>query len=609
MRDIIQLLPDAVANQIAAGEVVQRPASLIKELLENSIDAGATAIKLIVRDAGKTFVQIIDNGKGMTETDARLSFERHATSKIRKAEDLFSITTMGFRGEALASIAAVAQVECKTKTAEDELGTELRIEGSKVIRQEYCQTAVGTIISVKNLFYNIPARRNFLKNDNIEFKHIIDEFERVALANPAVEMSLTHNQNPVFQLQSENLRKRIGSIFGKKYNERLVPVHEQTDIVKLSGFVLKPEFARKTRGEQFFFVNNRFIRNNYLNYAIADAFEGLIAPDYHAGYVLFMEIDPARIDVNIHPTKTEIKFDDEKSIYAIIRVSVKHALGQFNIVPTIDFERENAISVEPRRPDQPIRFPHINVNPNFNPFEASAQKAAGKPQNFGGASAYKTSGNQDWQALFVPQPTTEAQLNMHPEEDAAEQPNSASIYQISGGYLAQPTAAGLLLIHQNRAHQRILYERFLQQLDNHSGASQQLLFPTQLNLPAGDMALLQPYFTDLRQIGFDIEMLGQTNLVLQGIPLALQETEGLKALEEIIERIKNNNTDFALNKNHELALVLARNGAIKAGKTLGQLEMLHLAEQLFACQMPHYCPTGKAVLATLGSEQLDKLFT
>jgi DNA mismatch repair protein MutL len=609
MRDIIQLLPDAVANQIAAGEVVQRPASIVKELLENSIDAGATNIKLIVRDAGKTFVQTIDNGKGMTETDARLSFERHATSKIRKAEDLFSITTMGFRGEALASIAAVAQVECKTKTAEDELGTELRIEGSKVVSQEYCQTAVGTIISVKNLFYNIPARRNFLKNDNIEFKHIIDEFERVALANPGVEMSLTHNQNPVFQLPAENLRKRIAGVLGKKYNERLVPVNEQTDIVKLSGFVLKPEFARKTRGEQFFFVNNRFIRNNYLNYAIADAFDGLIAPDYHAGYVLFMEIDPARIDVNIHPTKTEIKFDDEKSIYAIIRVSVKHALGQFNIVPTIDFERENAISTEPRQPGQPIRLPYINVNPNFNPFAVDAQKSVTKSQSFGSGAAYKTTGNQNWEALFVPQPETETQMQLHQDSGDTEQPAHPAIFQIAGGYLAQPTSAGILLIHQNRAHQRILYERFLKQLDNQSGASQQLLFPQQINLPAGDIALLQPYFSDLRQIGFDIEPLGQSNLVIQGIPLALQESESLKALEEIIESLKNSDTDFALNKNHELALVLARNGATKAGKALGREEMLHLAEQLFACQIPQYDPTGKAIMATLGSEQLDKIFT
>ena len=372
MEDVIKLLPDAVANQIAAGEVVQRPASVVKELLENSIDAGATEIKLVIRDAGKSLIQVIDNGGGMTETDARLAFERHATSKIRKADDLFHITSMGFRGEALASIAAVAQVELKTKLKGADLGTHIKIEGSDVTQQEYCQTAVGTIISVKNLFFNIPARRNFLKSDQVEFKHIVDEFERVALAHPEISFELINKQHTAFNLPTGNLRQRISGILGKKYNERLVPVNEQTDVVKVSGFVIKPEHARKTRGEQFFFVNNRFIKNHYLHHAITEAFEELIPGGHHPGYFLFMDIDPARIDVNIHPTKTEIKFDDERAIYAIIRVSVKHALGQFNVAPSLDFDREQAFETPPLKPGEPVQPPVIKVNPDFNPFADTA---------------------------------------------------------------------------------------------------------------------------------------------------------------------------------------------------------------------------------------------
>ena len=607
MRDIIQLLPDAVANQIAAGEVVQRPASLVKELLENSIDAEATEIKLIVRDAGKTLVQVIDNGKGMTETDARLAFERHATSKIRKAEDLFHITSMGFRGEALASIAAVAQVECKTKRDEDELGTEIKIEGTKVVNQQYCQTATGTIISVKNLFFNIPARRNFLKSDQLELKHIIDEFERVALANPQVEFNLTHNNNIVFQLPAGNMRKRISAIFGSKFNERLVPVDENTDIVKLTGFVVKPEHARKTRGEQFIFVNNRFIRNNYLHHAISDAFEGLLTPDMHPGYFLFMEIDPSRIDVNIHPTKTEIKFDDEKSIYAIIRSSVKHALGQFNVVPTIDFERENAISVEPLKKGESIRLPGITVNPEFNPFAEGRERiGTGTAKQW---QQQPTRGNQNWESLFVPDEAVEqTQMELETVWNETDAAVAERIMQLMLTYLAKPTKDGLLLIHQQRAHHRVLYERFLQSQANNSSASQQLLFPQQLNLPGGDIELLSAYFDDLRQIGFDIEPFGQQNLVIQGIPLALQESESIQALEEIIEAVKNNSSEFKLNKSHQIALVLARHGAIKVGKALSLEEMLHLAGQLFACQVPQYDPIGKPTMVTLTKEDIAKRF-
>jgi len=600
-----------VANQIAAGEVVQRPASIVKELLENSIDAGATEVKLVVRDAGKSLVQVIDDGKGMSETDARLSFERHATSKIRKADDLFALSTMGFRGEALASIAAVAQVELKTRQAADDLGTEIRIEGSQVLHQEYCQTAAGTVISVKNLFYNIPARRNFLKGDNVELRHIIDEFERVALANPSVGLHFLNKQTPVFNLAAGNLRQRISGIFGRKYNERLVPVDESTDVVKLTGFVLKPAFARKTRGEQFFFVNNRFIKNHYLHHAISDAFNELIPTDQHPGYFLFMDIDPARIDVNIHPTKTEIKFDDEKAIYAIIRVSVKHALGQFNVAPSIDFEREASISTAPIKPGQTVKAPQIIVNPNFNPFaDEDARVEKSNPQHYKSRPDFgNTPKNQPWESLFVPQDGGDAQ--MHIEADFGEE-NTAqgkqTAFQLFNTYIAQRTKSDLVLIHQQRAHERILYEKFSRSLANHSGASQQLLFPQHLSIKAGELALLNDYIDDLRQVGFDIEPLGQTTLVIQGIPLALAETESMQALEEIMEGLKHNKEAFELNKNHQLAFLLARHGAIKTGKVLSTEEMLHLADQLFACEMPNHAPNGKPVIVQLNKNDIEKQF-
>lgn len=613
MRDIIQLLPDAVANQIAAGEVVQRPASVVKELLENSLDAGATSIKLVVRDSGKSLIQVIDNGNGMTETDARLAFERHATSKIKQADDLFKLTTKGFRGEALASIAAVAQVELKTKRDGEDLGTGIRIEGSVVQNQDFCQTAAGTIISVKNLFFNIPARRNFLKSDQVEFKHIVDEFERVALAHPDVAFQLINKQHTVFDLHPGKLRQRIAAVLGKKFNERLVPVNEQTDVVKLSGFVIKPEFARKTRGEQFFFVNNRFIKNHYLHHAINDAFEVLIPGNHHPGYFLFMDIEPSRIDVNIHPTKTEIKFDDEKAIYAIIRVSVKHALGQFNVTPTIDFEREQAFETPPLKPGEVIQPPTIQVNPHFNPFESDQhhppKEKKGSSAPFGHRSGYQTiPKNQPWETAFAPAEQIDQFSLQANFEKADDKKPEGHIFQLFGTFIARGTKTSMMLIHQQRAHERILYEKFIRTLANQSGASQQLLFPHQINMKAGELALLHPYLDDLRQLGFDVEFLGNTQLVIQGIPFLMDETESIQALEEFIEGLKNNQEAFKLNKSHELALLLARHGATKPGKILSTEEMLHLADQLFACDMPQHSPTGKPVLVQVTKEYIDKLF-
>ncbi len=613
MTDIIQLLPDSVANQIAAGEVVQRPASVVKELLENSIDAGATEIKLVIRDAGKSLIQVIDNGSGMSETDARLAFERHATSKIRKAEDLFEITSMGFRGEALASIAAVAQVSIKTKTANQELGIEIQIEGSKVTSQEYCQCNQGTIISVKNLFFNIPARRNFLKSDQVELRHIIDDFERIALANCHVSFELINKQNTIFNLTAGNLRQRVAGIFGRKYNEKLVPVNENTDVVKLTGFVLKPEHARKTRGEQFFFVNNRFIKNNYLHHAINNAFEELIPAHQHPGYFLFMEINPARIDVNIHPTKTEIKFDDEKAIYAIIRVSVKHALGQFNVSPSLDFELGNTANTPPLKPGEFVGMPKITVDPTFNPFAEEEKKIAkstssNSPAYSGSTYQKQSPAHQPWEKLFVPEQEPQ-QFNLQADfSEENTQVQEESTFQLFNTYIAKRTKSSLILIHQKRAHQRVLYEKFLRSLANQSGASQQLLFPQNMTIKAGELALLQNCIDDLRQLGFDIEPLGQTTLVIQGIPLAMQEQDGILALEEILEGLKNNQKDFELNKSHQLAFLLAKHGATKTGKRLSTEEMLHLADQLFACEMPHLAPNGKPVVVHINKDFIEKQF-
>jgi DNA mismatch repair protein MutL len=619
MPDIIQLLPDSVANQIAAGEVVQRPASAVKELIENAIDAGADKIQVILKDAGKSLIQVIDNGCGMSLTDARMCFERHATSKIRKAEDLFAIRTMGFRGEAMASIAAIAQVELKTRRHEDELGTCILIEGSDILSQQACSTTAGTSISVKNLFYNTPARRNFLKSDPVEMRHIIDEFQRVALANPNIFFTMHHNGQEVFHSLAAPLKQRIVYLFGGNYNQRLVPVEEDTSIIKLYGFVGKPEFAKKTRGEQFFFVNNRFIKDAYLNHAVLTAFEELLPDESYPLYVLFIDIDPSKIDINVHPTKTEIKYQDEKSIYAIIRSAVKRSLGKYNITPTLDFDQENSIGhLITEKPMEQIVQPTISFNPDFNPFANEAPKTdrTSSPSYTREANEHRrTPIPQNWDTLYeIARRESAVQQELHDEvtipvqEQEVSKSSERQLFQIHNRYILSQIKSGFMLINQQAAHERILYERFLQQLDNHSGTSQQSLFPQTVTLNGSDFELLKELLPDIRSLGFDIREFGKNTVVVEGIPADLSNVAEHALLEHLLEGFKNNQAIVKLDKRDNLARSLARNGAIKGGTRLSLEEMNLLIDQLFACQMPNLALNGKPVISTFTMNELAERF-
>jgi len=629
MSDIIQLLPDSVANQIAAGEVVQRPASAVKELIENAIDAGADKIQLIVKDAGKALIQVIDNGCGMSGTDARMCFERHATSKIKKAEDLFAIRTMGFRGEAMASIAAVAQVELKTRRHEDELGSQIFVDGSEVIKQEPCSTAAGTSISVKNLFYNIPARRNFLKSNPVEMRHIIDEFQRVALAHPEIFFSLHHDGQEVYHLPASALKQRIVHLFGNNYNQRLVPVEEDTTIINLHGFVGKPEFAKRTRGEQFFFVNNRFIKDPYLNHAVLTAFEEILPDDTYPLYVLFIDIDPSKIDINVHPTKTEIKYQDEKAIYAIIRSAVKRSLGRYNITPSLDFDQENSIEhlITPK-PFEEIVAPVIAFNPDFNPFAKTDRELPFEKESKGGSSSYNGSGGStdrssrsnpipsNWETLYeiAKRDTPAEQTLLHAEESVTvndqdiAKSSDKQFFQIHNRFIMSQIKSGFMLINQQAAHERILYERFLNQLQNQSGVSQQSLFPQSLTLNGADFELLRELMPDIRALGFDLREFGKNTVVVEGIPADLNNVGEHELLEHLLEGFKNNQSILKLDKRDNLARSLARNAAIKAGTKLSAEEMNQLTDQLFACQMPNVALNGKPVISTFTLNELLERF-
>jgi DNA mismatch repair protein MutL len=618
MTDIIHLLPDSVANQIAAGEVIQRPASAVKELIENAVDAGASSIKLIIKDAGKILIHVIDNGKGMSETDARMSFERHATSKIEKAEDLFSITTKGFRGEALASIAAIAQVELKTRRESDELGTQLLIEGSEVQSQLPCSTSVGTSLAIKNLFFNVPARRNFLKSNPVEFSHIIDEFHRVALAHPNIEFSLHHNGSDMFNLPKSNLRQRIVNVFGANYNQRLVPVEEDTFIVKITGFIGKPEFAKKTRGEQFFFVNNRFIRNGYLHHAVQNAYEQLLPRETHPSYFLFLEIDPKSIDINIHPTKTEIKFEDEKSIYAILRSSIKKSLGQHNISPTIDFEQEASISLDGPPKDRIIEEPKIRVNPDYNPFKS--QTTLENSRDFTGPTLKEKANLQNWEVLYkqheMQNPSTPVQfeqelkqetINPKWENDFSEVAKSQT-YQLHGKYILSHIKTGFIIVDQQSAHERILYEKFKRNIEQHKSGSQQLLFPQNVEFTAADAALVQLLLQDLNDLGFAMEAFGKNTFIVHGLPSIIGEADSKSSLERILEVFKRNQSELKLNNSENLARSMAYNSAVKSGKLLSAEEMKNIIDELFACEQPYASPSGRATLTTFSLEDLEKKF-
>jgi len=616
MADIIQLLPDHVANQIAAGEVVQRPASVVKELLENAIDADSTLIKLIIKDAGKTLVQVIDNGKGMTTTDARLSFERHATSKIKSAEDLFQLNTKGFRGEALASIAAIAHVELKTKQEHEDVGTAIVIEGSDIKSQEVVVTPKGTSLSVKHLFFNIPARRNFLKSNTVELRHIIDEFHRVALAHPSIGFSMFSNGNETFNLPQSNYRQRIVNIFGNKTNEKLVPVEEATEVLVISGFVGKPEFAKKSRNEQFFFVNDRFIKSAYLNHAINSAFEGLLKDGAQPSYYLNLTVNPQTIDINIHPTKTEIKFDDEHTLYAILRSAVKHSLGQFNIAPVLDFDRDANL-------DTPYSYeqkgmPSVEVDRSFNPFKEDTPKV----KTVASTPTYKKEPSANWESLYVgleskgTKTTTdfsEIHFESQPQnesifknEHAVEQKQTT--YQLNNKFIISTIKSGMLVIDQHRAHQRVLYEDFLRHITIKEGVSQQLLFPLELHFSNQEIALINQLKEDLESTGFIFQSIENETVQITGVPVNVPESEVSIILEQLISDVENEVPDSNFSATDLLAKSMAKSLAIKTGQSLTNPEQEHLVNRLFGCTEPNVSPTNRTTFITMTVDELDKKF-
>jgi DNA mismatch repair protein MutL len=612
--DIIQLLPDHLANQIAAGEVIQRPASAVKELLENAIDAGATEIQLILKDAGKELIQVVDNGKGMSPMDARMSFERHATSKIKHIDDLFSIKTMGFRGEALASIAAVAQVEMKTRPHQEEVGTLLIVEGSEVKKQEAVACAAGTSFSIKNLFYNVPARRKFLKSNTSEFKHIIDEFTRVAMAYPEVSFRLFHNNTEQFHLSSGNLKTRIVELLGNKAERNLVPVEEDTELLLIRGFIGKPEAANKTRGNQFFFINNRFIRNAYLHHAVATAFDGLIEKDAFPFYVLFLELDPQRVDVNVHPTKQEVKFDDDKLMYAYLQSTIKHALARFNIAPSLDF----SLNAEIQNMDA-LRLPQSEV-------QKAATQSGYLYQSFseGGKAHFleKSNDRQQWKEQrehFIPNlpsmPTFSNQASGF-KPAASDRPEQVAMAFSEMDYHEQPVLqwrdflfstmkSGLLIMHQKRALERIQYERLRTRLESDRIVTQQLLFPVTLQLTPADGALLEDLMPFLKNLGYDISSLGSHTYAVQGAPPDVPAGREQTLLEELLEQLKHESTNLKDQQKEKLLKTMAKRMA--QPEHLSANAAQSLIDELFACEQPQYAPDGSKIFTLLPKESLDDL--
>ena len=611
MSSIIQLLPDHVANQIAAGEVVQRPASVVKELLENAVDARATDIKLILKDAGKALVQVIDNGLGMSVTDARLCFERHATSKIRQAEDLFSLHTKGFRGEALASIAAIAHMEMKTKQDQEELGTHIVIEGSKFVSQDVAVLPKGTSFAVKNLFFNIPARRNFLKSDTVEYRHVIDEFQRVALAHPKIHFTFYHNGSEMFNLPPSTLRQRIVNVFSGKTNEKLVPVQEETEIVSIHGFVSKPEFAKKNRGEQFFFVNDRFIKSGYLHHAVMAAYDGILKDGAQPSYFLYLSVPPNTIDINIHPTKTEIKFDDEHALYAILRASIKHSLGQFNVAPVLDFDRDANLDTPYHYKDLEGATPTIQVDGNFNPF--SDDKPNKHYSNY-----KKPEPTANWESLYVglKQDTDEiGSITFENEEVTSSLFNDEEVdhavhktYQIHKKYIVSSIKSGMVIVDQQRAHQRVLYEQFLVNMTVLQASSQQLLFPLNLFFSSSEMELIGELQLALMNTGFVFEETNKDHIVISGIPVNVTESEVSIVLEQLLSDLQDGIPESSFSQNDTIAKSMAKSLAVKTGTHLTEKEQENLVNGLFACKDPNVSPFYKPTFITMRVEDLDKKF-
>jgi DNA mismatch repair protein MutL len=601
MADVIKLLPDSVANQIAAGEVIQRPASVVKELMENSVDAGGKHIRVIIKDSGKTLIQVIDDGAGMTETDARLSFERHATSKITSAQDLFAITTKGFRGEALASIAAVAMVELKTRREDTDTGIIVVINGSKVEKQEPCSCPKGSSFSVKNLFYNIPARRKFLKSDNTEIRHIINEFQKIVIAHPDIRFSLFHNDNEIYNLSAGNTRQRIIGVFGKQINQELINLETDTSLIVIRGFIGKPENARRTYGEQFFFVNNRFMKHPYFHKAVVEAYQNILPVEAIPSYFIFMEADPASIDINIHPTKTEIKFEDERAIWQILMASVREALGRFNIVPSLDFENEALIDIpvftsSNHMPEQP----NIEINTNYNPFDGEE----GPPGRSGYVERFERENVANWEKLY----SALENENVIPEQHERIMESQRKFFQIKNKYIVCPVKSGLMLIDQKRAHERVLFERFQECLSNNRAVSQTDMFPVTAELNPSDYFILKDIETELELLGFRIKHSGKNKITITGKPSGSDSANPVEMLEILLEDYKSTQEAPSAGGKEKVASAMAVASAIPYGKVLSQSEMENLFDTLFACHTPNYSSKGKPVISILTLEDIDKRF-
>lgn len=606
MSDIIQLLPDSVANQIAAGEVIQRPASAVKELVENALDAGADEIVIYIKDAGKTSIKIVDNGCGMSPADARTAFERHATSKISSANDLFSIRTMGFRGEALASVAAIADVELRSKRPEDEVGIYIHITGSAVISQEPVACNNGTAIIVKNLFFNVPARRRFLKSNTTELKHIINEIQRVALPNPDIRFLFYHNYALLYDLGKSNMRRRIADIFGKNINQSLIPVGEETSLVKIAGFIGQPKYARKTMGEQFFFVNKRYMRHPYFHKAVMQAYEKLLPSDSFPSYFLMLDIEPGEIDINIHPTKTEIKFENDSAIWQIINATVRESLGKHNVVPSIDFDMEGSVEIPIRKKySGEISFPEVVTDPDYNPF---TEKGSGT----GRQREYFRVGADHWESLYNPPDTgDQSRIAFKGDEDQkvpGGEYTGKKVLQLKQKYILTPVKSGIMVIDQKRAHERILYEKFMEILKTESIVSQQELFPQKIELDTADSLLLKSILDDLLALGFDIREFGTNTFVVNGTPGLLDTSTPQMIVEKLLEEYKNSPVDAQAKVREQVAGSLAKASALDYGIELKKEEADRLIDKLFACETPNYSPDGKKVLTIIPLGDIEKFF-
>ncbi len=606
--DIIHLLPDSVANQIAAGEVIQRPASVIKELIENAIDAGASNINVVLEDAGRTLIQVVDDGKGMSDTDARLAFERHATSKIRKADDLFTLHTMGFRGEALPSIAAVAQVKLTTRTMESELGTQLEIEGSRVTAQSPCACPVGANFEVRNLFFNVPARRKFLKSNQTELNNIVQELERVALVNPSVAFTLHHNNAIVTQLPSASYRMRISNIFGRKLNDQLLDVDVETSLIHIKGFVGKPEASRKKGAHQYLFVNGRYMRHPYFAKAIMEAYDQLIPTGEQIPYFLYFEVDPANIDVNIHPTKTEVKFENEQAIWQIIIAAIHEVLGRFSAVPIMEFDTEGRPDIPVFQEHSNIAAPKVDINVGFNPFKKhSAASALQSPTNW--ESLYTDVTPLDMPDSIEMAETEEATFESlyTPGEEAAVEMSSEHL-QLQGQYILTPVRSGMMIVDQQRAHIRILYDKYRAQMEGQSVSTQGLLFPEMVQFSISDSLLIEEMTDELKALGFDISPLGGGSFAINGMPAGLEGIQPATLLTNVVESIKDKGNGADTDIHHRLALTIARSAAIVVGQALSSAEMDNLINQLFACQDPNHTPDGKLIVTILQNVEIERMF-